>query len=470
MQNLIKYHKSKKTFAEMFLQGRLEGTEMMKRRVWYLILCILFGCSLFGCTAAAPTEGGETVESRGEEYSGEDAEAGFGKGAADSGEDAETGFGKGAADSDEDVEAGFGKGADAVSGSGAGQGDSADSQGENPVADLQGDTLEVHYLDVGQGDAIVIRQGDSAMLIDAGDNSKGTAVWSYLLSQNIDHLDYAVGTHPDADHIGGLDVVLYKTDCNLVLLPEIQKDTRTCEELLETIEERGQSSLTPELGQIFQLGKAQFQVLTDTAKDYGDNTNDYSIALRLTFGDSHFLFTGDGETAAEADMLQSGLPLQADVYKASHHGADTANTEAFLEAVNPDFCVISCGEGNSYGHPRAAVLNRLRAMGVKVFRTDEQGTIVAVSDGEQITFNTSPSDSWKAGEPVGSAASPESSVAADSNGSGAVTYILNTGTKKFHLPDCSSVAKMADKNKQKSSQSREELILAGYEPCKNCNP
>lgn len=429
---------------------------MMKRRVWYFILCILFGCGLFGCTAAAPTEGGEVIENREEEDSGKDAEAGFGKGAADSGKDAE---------------AGFEKGADAVSGSGAGQGDSADSQGENPAADLQGDTLEVHYLDVGQGDAIVIRQGDSAMLIDAGNNSKGTAVWSYLLSQNIDHLDYAVGTHPDADHIGGLDVVLYKTDCNLVLLPEIQKDTRTCEELLETIEERGQSSLTPELGQIFQLGKAQFQVLTDTEKDYGDNTNDYSIALRLTFGGSHFLFTGDGETAAEADMLQSGLPLQADVYKASHHGADTANTEAFLEAVNPDFCVISCGEGNSYGHPRAAVLNRLRAMGVKVFRTDEQGTIVAVSDGEQITFNTSPSDSWKAGEPVGSAASPESSVAADSNGSGAaVTYILNTSTKKFHLPDCPSVAKMADKNKQKSGQSREELISEGYEPCKNCNP
>lgn len=322
-----------------------------------------------------------------------------------------------------------------------------------------GATLEVHYIDIGQGDAILIRQGDAAMLIDAGNNSKGTAVWSYLLSQNVEDLDYAVGTHPDADHIGGLDVILYKLDCDMIFLPSVEKDTKTYQELMDTMQTRNQTYTVPEQGSTYTLGSARFEILTDTHKDYGENVNDYSIALRLTFGNTSFLFTGDAEEAAERDMTVSGLELASDVYKASHHGADTANTDEFLTAVNPEYCVISCGQDNTYGHPRSGFLNRLRAMGVKVFRTDEQGTIIAVSNGEKITFNAAPSTTWQAGEPIGS-------VETKSGGH----YILNTGTKKFHQPDCSSVNKISQQNKKESNQSREDLIAAGYEPCKNCNP
>lgn len=320
-------------------------------------------------------------------------------------------------------------------------------------------TLEVHYMDIGQGDSVLIRQGDSAMLIDAGNNSKGTAVWSYLRSLNVESLDYAVATHPDADHIGGMDVILYKMDCGMIFMPSVKKDTKTYEELIDTIKQRRQTYIVPERGTVYTLGNAQFEILTDTGKDYGENVNDYSIALRLVFGDTSFLFTGDAEEAAERDMIEGGQNLLSDVYKASHHGADTANTEAFLAAVAPEYCVISCGQDNTYGHPRAGFLNRLRAMGINVFRTDEQGTVVAVSDGQTITFNTGSSTSWKAGEPVGS----------EENG-GNGHYILNTGTKKFHKPGCSSVKKMSDQNKKESGQSREELIAEGYEPCKNCNP
>lgn len=349
-----------------------------------------------------------------------------------------------------------------------------------------GDTLEVHYIDVGQGDSILIRQGDQSMLIDAGNNNKGTTVWSYLLHQNVDHLTYAIGTHPDADHIGGMDVVLYKIDCDTVMLPACASDTKTYEELIQTIGQRGQKVVTPKQGQVYTLGKASFQILTDTDKDYGDNTNDYSLAFRLTFGDTSFLFTGDAEKAAEQDMLASGLTVQSDVFKAAHHGADTANTEDFLTAVHPTYCVISCGEGNSYGHPRAGVLNQLRAMGVKVFRTDEQGTIVAISDGSTITWNTSPSESWQAGEPTGSAkgSRPEGTGSVDTDNvdnNGVATdtsdgsaeqgdYILNANTKKFHRPTCASVKRMSDANKIVSTESRESLIEQGYEPCKNCNP
>lgn len=349
-----------------------------------------------------------------------------------------------------------------------------------------GDTLEVHYIDVGQGDSILIRQGEQSMLIDAGNNNKGTTVWSYLLHQNVDHLTYAIGTHPDADHIGGMDVVLYKIDCDTVMLPACASDTKTYEELIQTIGQRGQKVVTPKQGQVYTLGKASFQILTDTDKDYGDNTNDYSLAFRLTFGDTSFLFTGDAEKAAEQDMLASGLTVQSDVFKAAHHGADTANTEDFLTAVHPTYCVISCGEGNSYGHPRAGVLNQLRAMGVKVFRTDEQGTIVATSDGSTITWNASPSESWQAGEPTGSAkgSRPEGTGSVDTDNvdnNGVATdtsdgsaeqgdYILNANTKKFHRPTCASVKRMSETNKVVSTQSREALIEQGYEPCKNCNP
>lgn len=344
-----------------------------------------------------------------------------------------------------------------------------------------GDTLEVHYIDVGQGDSILIRQGEQSMLIDAGNNNKGTTVWSYLLHQNVDHLTYAIGTHPDADHIGGMDVVLYKIDCDTVMLPACASDTKTYEELIQTIGQRGQKVVTPKQGQVYTLGKASFQILTDTDKNYGDNTNDYSLAFRLTFGDTSFLFTGDAEKAAEQDMLASGLTVQSDVFKAAHHGADTANTEDFLTAVHPTYCVISCGEGNSYGHPRAGVLNQLRAMGVKVFRTDEQGTIVATSDGSTITWNASPSESWQAGEPTGSAEKSKDSkstldqqsgvsYAKDSTDVEQGDYILNANTKKFHRPTCASVKRMSDANKIVSTESRETLIEQGYEPCKNCNP
>lgn len=271
---------------------------------------------------------------------------------------------------------------------------SAAKQGQNGMG-----TLEVHFLDVGQGDATLICQGKHAMLIDGGDNSKGTAVQSYLQSQGIEHLDYVIGTHPDADHVGGLDVVLYKFSWQQVLLPDVEKDTRTYQDVLKVIEDKNQKITRSRVGDTYALGAAEFTVIAPVKEDYGESFNDYSIGILLTFGENRFVFTGDAEEDAEEDMLEMGMDLSADVFKAAHHGSDTANTVSFLEEVSPDAVVISCGEGNRYGHPRAEVLNHLRSMGIKVYRTDEQGTIVAVSDGSTITWNCASSESWKAGEP-----------------------------------------------------------------------
>lgn len=261
-----------------------------------------------------------------------------------------------------------------------------------------GSGLEIHYLDVGQGDATLILCDGHAMLIDAGDNDQGTAVQSYLESQGVTTLDYVIGTHPDADHIGGLDVVLYKFDCKTVIMPDFEKDTRIYDDVVQTMKQKRYKNTLPEVGTVYELGSAVFTIVAPNG-EYGDNANDYSVGILLQHGENRFLFTGDAEEASEADMLENGIDLKADVFKAAHHGSRTANTEEFLQRVEPDYAVISCGEDNSYGHPHGEVMNRLRAMGTSVFRTDEQGTIVAYSDGTQITFNMSPDESWKAGEP-----------------------------------------------------------------------
>lgn len=266
---------------------------------------------------------------------------------------------------------------------------------KNYAATGEEEELQVHFLDVGQGDATLIFQDTHAMLIDAGDNLYGWQVVDYLKYLGIEHLDYFIGTHPDSDHIGGMDTVLENISCDMVLMPDLERDTATYESVAEVLEERRIERTAPEPGEEYSLGTAVFTVLAPN--DTYDDINNNSIAIRLVHGRNSFLFTGDAESESEADMLKSGRLLSADVYKVAHHGSSGANSELFLLAVNPQYAVISCGEDNDYGHPHSEVLNRLRLMGTKVYRTDEQGTIVAVSDGSEIQFNMSPSESWQPG-------------------------------------------------------------------------
>ena len=291
---------------------------------------------------------------------------------------------------------------------------------ENTKVENSETELNVHFLDVGQGDAVLISCDDAYMLIDAGDNDKGTLVQNYLNKQGVEHLDYIIGTHPDADHIGGMDVILYKFDCGTVMMPEVTNDTATYRDVIDTMKEKGYQNTAPVVGDSYSLGSAQFTILgpTDTYED----TNNNSIVLLLTHGDNKFLFVGDAEEKAEEDILAEGVSVKADVLKVGHHGSRTASSEAFLQAVEPTYAVISCGQDNSYGHPHAETLNTLRSMGVKVFRTDEQGTVTATSDGHEISWNCAPSTTWKAGENV------QSSTGTDQKKS-------NTANSKKNLSD-----------------------------------
>lgn len=341
-------------------------------------------------------------------------------------------------------------------------------------------TLEVHYIDVGQGDATLIKCGSHAMLIDGGNNNKGTTVQLYLKKQGVESLDYVIGTHPDADHIGGLDVIVYKYNCDTVIMPDYEKDTKTYQELVDVIHDKNMKITYPVVGEQYALGEAKFTIIAPNSNSYGGNANDYSVAILLEYGKNRFLFTGDAEEASEAEMLTNGIDISADVYKVAHHGSRSASTQEFLNAVQPKYAVISCGEGNSYGHPHAEVLNRLRSMGVEVFRTDEQGSIIASSDGENITWNCSATDSWQSGEQTESdRENSEDENPGDENSGNAIsdavtseqtTYVLNTNTKKFHRETCSSVSQIKEENFQKVQMNREELEQSGYSPCKNCNP
>lgn len=333
----------------------------------------------------------------------------------------------------------------------------------------ESEALEIHYINVGQGDAALIKQGEHAMLIDAGNNDRGEEVLSYLKSQNIEKLEYVIGTHPDADHVGGLDTVMGAMECGTIILPDFEKDTITYKEVLQEAADKQKQITYPNIGDEYSLGEAEFTVVTPGAEIKLDGANNNSAGILLSFGDTKFLFTGDAEEEAEGQMLSENMELSADVFKLAHHGSDTANTAEFLTRVNPEYVVISCGEDNSYGHPHAAVLNELRAMGILVYRTDQQGTIVASSDGNQISWNCSPDESWLAGEPKGSSqgVALEERLPEEAK---AYTYVLNHNTMKFHVLSCDSVMQMKESNKEYSTSNPQELEEEGYEPCKNCNP
>lgn len=335
--------------------------------------------------------------------------------------------------------------------------------------------MTVNYIDVGQGDSTLITCGGESMLIDAGDTDKGTTVQLYLAKQGVKSLKYLVLTHPDSDHIGGAPVIITKFTIGTAYVSNYTKTTKTYDKLVQAFKYKSITPTTPAVGSQVTLGTATITFLAPN-KTY-DNPNDSSIALIIQDGSKRFLFTGDAQTAAESDIVDTGINIKADVYQVGHHGSSTASSDKLLDAVAPTAAVISCGAGNSYGHPHSETLTKFRTRGINVYRTDEEGSIIATTDGITITWSVPASTTWQTGEKTGSSTSTETTAAATTAASTAqssdttgVQYILNTNTKKFHLPSCSSVKKIADKNKQVSTESREQLIKEGYSPCKICNP
>jgi competence protein ComEC len=249
--------------------------------------------------------------------------------------------------------------------------------------------LKISYIDVGQADSILLQQGTNFMLVDAGNNGDAQTIKTYLDKQGVKELEYFVGTHKDEDHIGSADTIINSYKVGKVYFPKQTATTQTFKSFATAVKGKGLSLTVPRVGEQFKLGDATITVLAPNGTSYEDS-NDYSIVLKVTYGNTSFLLTGDAEAQSEKEMVASGMDLSATVLKAGHHGSKTSTSQAFLDKVNPKYAVVSVGKDNKYKHPSQESMDRLKSKGVKVYRTDEQGTVVATSNGTDVMFNAEP--------------------------------------------------------------------------------
>ena len=248
--------------------------------------------------------------------------------------------------------------------------------------------LQVHFLDVGQGDCTIVICDGEAMVIDGGPASASRFVYSYVRKTlKLQHIDYVISTHPHLDHVYGLSSVLNAAPVDLILTPVLEWDSKAFNSMLKYAEAQGTPLSVPQEGDTLKLGGATITILHcwPEALEYG-RTNDSSIVTRIDYGETSFIITGDAEDWSEYMMIDAGYPLKANVLRVSHHGSNTGSTMEFLQAVQPEYAVISVGKDNGYGHPHTEVLERLNEIGAKVLRTDELGTIVFQSDGNTLTL------------------------------------------------------------------------------------
>lgn len=251
-------------------------------------------------------------------------------------------------------------------------------------------TLEVHIVDVAQADCTLLLCEGGNVLIDAGDVETADEVEAYLKSLGITTLEYAIFTHPDADHIGGAATVISNFDVKNVILPVLHENdvptTKVYERMIAALEEKESTRvIAAKAGESYEIGELKMKILAPLSENYS-NINDYSVSARFDFGATSFLFTGDALEKSEGEML-AHYPvseLRADFFQAGHHGAANANTPDFIRAVSPKIVAVSCGLDNKYGHPTAEALASFADVGATVYRTDELGTMIFVSDGKEI--------------------------------------------------------------------------------------
>jgi len=325
--------------------------------------------------------------------------------------------------------------------------------------------LKFHFLDVGQADCILAQlPNGQIMLIDAGNNDDVSTIITYLKKQNVKKINYLVATHPHEDHIGSMDSVIRSFQIGKVYMPKATTTTKTFKDLLLAIKAKNLKINTAKAGTvILNQGNLKINFVAPCGSNY-DDLNNWSAVTRIQYGNNSFLLTGDAEALSEQEILSSGANLKANVLKVGHHGSSSSTSPAFLKAVAPKYAVISVGTGNKYGHPHKVTLTKLTNAKVQVYRTDQDGTIIATSDGKNITIKKLGSTIKPRAPNPGNIIAPVIPVAPAPGSKG---YIGNKNSKKFHLPSCSTLP--AEQNRV-YFKTREEAIKAGYVPCKRCNP
>jgi beta-lactamase superfamily II metal-dependent hydrolase len=338
------------------------------------------------------------------------------------------------------------------------------------------ENLTVHFLDVGQGDSELLQFDGKNVLIDGGTPDMGPRVESYLKNHGVSSLYLVVATHPHDDHIGGLLTILNDLRVGQVLDSGQTHTSQTFQNYLDLIDRKNIPFSTAERGQTIDLDPAiKIDVLSPPATHFaGDDLNQNSVVLKVTYNKVSFLFMGDADTQAEDSLLASGYDLKSDVLKVGHHGSSTASGSAFLAKVKPTSSIIEVGAGNDYGHPTQKTLTALQNTGSKIYRTDTNGNIVVTTDGQTYSVSTS-KQSWNTASTAPKATASAVALPATAAASSTTAtvsqgpFVGSSKSNKYHYPSCSAAKKIKSANLVTFSSSA-DARAQGYVPCGICHP
>ena len=284
-------------------------------------------------------------------------------------------------------------------------------------------------------------------------------MYSFLKERGVSFIDVLIATHEDADHVGGIAGALNYATVGAAYCSVTSRDTSSFENMLKYLDKQGVELQIPTAGDVFEIGAARATVIGPTRQH--EEINDKSIVVRLDYGSTSFLFTGDMEGPEENAILDDGADVRVNVLKVGHHGSSSSTGYRLLYAAQPTYGVISCGTGNSYGHPHDTTMSKLRDAEVTVYRTDLQGDVICRSDGTTLTWETEKDASEFALNPTETDGTGQRSV--DMTGK----YIGNLKSNVFHQPSCDA---LPNENNRILFDSREEAINAGYRACGKCHP
>ncbi len=367
--------------------------------------------------------------------------------------------------------------------------------------------MSVHFIDVGQGLAILAQSEGETLLYDGGDRAHGDQLVGYLLEQQVDTIDYMISSHYDEDHLGGLVKCLKEFPVEEILGSDYVHTSDLFNTFMNTATANALIVQYPKVGDTFSFGSGSFTVFGPAGiKESDSNSN--SLVIKLENGENSFLFTGDAEETSEQDMITARLNLDCDVLSLGHHGSATSTTWDLLESATPSYAVVSCGTGNKYQHPSGETMGRLKDMNIPVFRTDKQGTLVVTSatpsyavvscgtgnkyqhpsgetmgrlkdmnipvfrtdkqgtlvvtsDGTTLSWNQEPCNDYSSGD--GETTAPSSPAPSQDTQTSQTVWLSATGEKYHAIPDCGRM------NPDKAIAITEEEALAkGYEPCRLC--
>lgn len=330
--------------------------------------------------------------------------------------------------------------------------------------------MTVHFLDVGQGLSILVQSDDETLIYDGGDREYSSFVVAYLKQQGITTIDYLISSHYDSDHVSGLIGCLNAFEVKNVISSDYVHDSKTYQSFINAVADEGVTAQHPEVGTEFAFGTGEFIILAPESVDDGES-NDNSVAIKLINGENSFIFTGDAESGSEADMISSGIDLSCDVLCLGHHGSASSNSSSFLMETVPLYAVISCGAGNSYGHPHEEVMEYLSAMEVDVYRTDVQETFTVHSDGTNLQWDEEPCNDYSSGEGGDIEESendiPEPTqppvVEEEPEVQEQMVWLSATGQKYHSIPDCGNMNPNKARQVTKSAAEAE-----GKDACKKC--